>query len=79
MWFTTRWANSNRAELVVMIPNTPVEKDDIIGENYLRSSKFRASGFRWIHAGQCGLWTETGCCVLPPDIDRDSGGFLRRS
>ena len=32
-------------ELVVMIPNTPVEKDDVIAENYLRSSKFRASGF----------------------------------
>ena len=30
---------------VVMIPNTPVEEDEIIAENYLRSSKFRASGF----------------------------------
>lgn len=30
---------------VVMIPNTPTEKDDVIKENYLRSSKFRASGF----------------------------------
>lgn len=30
---------------VVMIPNTPVEKDEVIKENYLRSSKFRASGF----------------------------------
>lgn len=30
---------------VVMIPNTPVEHDDIVKENYLRSSKFRASGF----------------------------------
>ncbi|MBQ5559347.1 MAG: zinc-binding dehydrogenase [Lachnospiraceae bacterium] len=30
---------------VVMIPNTPTEKDDVIAENYLRSSKFRASGF----------------------------------
>ena len=30
---------------VVMIPNTPVEKDEYIAENYLRSSKFRASGF----------------------------------
>lgn len=30
---------------VVMIPNTPVEKDEIIAENYLRSSKFRSSGF----------------------------------
>jgi ribitol-5-phosphate 2-dehydrogenase len=27
-----------------MIPNLPVEKDDVIAENYLRSSKFRASG-----------------------------------
>lgn len=30
---------------VVMIPNTPYEKDKFIGENYLRSSKFRGSGF----------------------------------
>ena len=30
---------------VVMIPNTPVESDPVIKENYLRSSKFRASGF----------------------------------
>ena len=29
---------------VVMIPNLPAEEDDIIAENYLRSSKFRASG-----------------------------------
>ena len=32
-------------EEVVMIPNTPVEEDEFIAENYLRSSKFRASGF----------------------------------
>ncbi len=30
---------------VAMVPNTPVEKDGIVSENYLRSSKFRASGF----------------------------------
>lgn len=30
---------------VVMIPNTPIEHDDVVKENYLRSSKFRASGF----------------------------------
>ncbi|MCL2116729.1 MAG: ribitol-5-phosphate dehydrogenase [Methanobrevibacter sp.] len=30
---------------VVMIPNTPVETDEVISENYLRSSKFRGSGF----------------------------------
>lgn len=28
---------------VVMIPNIPVEKDELIAENYLRSSKFRGS------------------------------------
>ena len=28
---------------VVLIPNTPVEKDEVIRENYLRSSKFRSS------------------------------------
>lgn len=31
-------------EQVVMIPNLPEEVDDVIAENYLRSSKFRASG-----------------------------------
>lgn len=30
---------------VVMIPNTPVEEDEIVAENYLRSSKFRSSGY----------------------------------
>lgn len=30
---------------VIPIPNTPVEKDPVIAENYLRSSKFRSSGF----------------------------------
>lgn len=30
---------------VVMVPNSPTEQDDIIAENYLRSSKFRSSGF----------------------------------
>lgn len=32
-------------DMVVMIPNTPIEEDEFIAENYLRSSKFRASGF----------------------------------
>ena len=31
-------------DCVVMIPNLPTEEDDVIAENYLRSSKFRASG-----------------------------------
>ncbi|MBQ8227737.1 MAG: zinc-binding dehydrogenase [Clostridia bacterium] len=30
---------------VVPIPNTPTQQDDVIAENYLYSSRFRASGF----------------------------------
>lgn len=30
---------------VAMVPNTPMEQNQIIKDNYLRSSKFRASGF----------------------------------
>lgn len=30
---------------VVLIPNIPTEQDDIIAENYLRSSHFRSSGY----------------------------------
>ncbi len=32
-------------DTVVLIPNTPTEANDTIKENYLRSSKFRGSGF----------------------------------
>ena len=35
----------NPGDSVVMIPNTPTEDDNVIAENYLRSSKFRASGY----------------------------------
>lgn len=35
----------NPGDTVVMVPNTPIEEDAIIAENYLRSSKFRASGY----------------------------------
>ncbi|MGO0146522.1 alcohol dehydrogenase catalytic domain-containing protein [Mammaliicoccus sciuri] len=30
---------------VILVPNSPVEKDEIVGENYLASSKFRSSGY----------------------------------
>lgn len=30
---------------VVMVPNTPRESDELIAENYLRSSRFRSSGY----------------------------------
>ena len=34
-----------QGDKVLLIPNTPVAEDEFIKENYLRSSKFRASGF----------------------------------
>lgn len=34
-----------KGQRVVMIPNVPVEEDEVIGENYLRSSKFCSSGY----------------------------------
>jgi ribitol-5-phosphate 2-dehydrogenase len=43
---------------VVMLPNAPVERDEVIGENYLRSSRFCGSGFD-------GFMQEL--CVLPPE------------
>ena len=49
---------------VIMIPNTPVEKDDVIAENYLRSSKFRASGFD-------GFDTRQGCGTRSVDRQGD--------
>lgn len=35
----------SKGDIVVIIPNTPTESDDIISENYLKSSKFRSSDF----------------------------------
>ncbi|MDO4976303.1 MAG: ribitol-5-phosphate dehydrogenase [Eubacteriales bacterium] len=61
-------------ELVVMIPNTPVEKDDIIGENYLRSSKFRASGFDGFMQDNVALDRDR-IVRLPQDIDRTVAAF----
>ena len=54
---------------VIMIPNTPVEKDDVIAENYLRSSKFRASsidGFLQEYI----LMAPDRLVVLPDSVNR---------
>ena len=73
--FTTRWESSSRENWSFMIPNTPVEKDEIIGENYLRSSKFRASGFDGFMQDNVALDRETSVLRLPPDIDRTVAAF----
>ena len=57
-----------------MIPNTPVEHDEIIGENYLRSSKFRASGFDGFMQDNVALDRDR-VLRLPQDIDRSVAAF----
>ena len=63
-----------KGEKVVMIPNTPVEKDDVIKENYLRSSKFRSSsadGFM-----QSAVYMKRDRIIPIRDIDESVGSFL---
>lgn len=55
-------------QTVIMIPNTPTEHDDIIAENYLRSSKFRASGFDGFMQEYVSLQPDR-LVVLPEGID----------
>lgn len=59
---------------VVMIPNTPTEKDDIIAENYLRSSKFRASGFDGFMQEYVQMPADR-LVLLPDDIDPTVAAF----
>lgn len=61
-------------ELVVMVPNTPVEEDEIIGENYLRSSKFRASGFDGFMQEYVEI-TPDRLVRLPQNIDKTVAAF----
>ncbi len=60
---------------VVMIPNTPVEKDDVIAENYLRTSKFRASGFDGFMQDLVALSSDR-VVPLPKNIDNQVGAFI---
>lgn len=59
---------------VVMIPNTPVEEDDIIAENYLRSSRFRASGFDGFMQDLVAMRKDR-VVALPENIDPDVAAF----
>ena len=62
-------------DLVAMIPNTPEESDAIIGENYLRTSRFRASGFDGYMQSYVAMRKDR-LVALPEDIDRDVLAFL---
>lgn len=62
-------------EWVVMVPNTPVEEDDVIGENYLRSSKFRASGYDGFMQSFVEMRRDR-LVRLPEGIDRELLAFV---
>ena len=59
---------------VVMVPNDPVEADDVIAENYLRSSRFCGSGFDGFMQELCVLPRER-VLVLPDGIDLNVAAF----
>lgn len=59
---------------VVLIPNTPYEEDEIIGENYLRSSRFRASGWDGFMQ-DCISMRRDRILTLPADIDKNVAAF----
>lgn len=61
-------------DTVVMIPNTPTKTDAVIAENYLRSSKFRASGFDGFMQEHVSLEADR---VIPlgEDIDKVVAAF----
>ncbi|MDO4166324.1 MAG: ribitol-5-phosphate dehydrogenase [Eubacteriales bacterium] len=59
---------------VIMIPNTPTESDEVIAENYLRSSKFRASGFDGFMQEHVALSPDR-VVALPQGIDKVIAAF----
>ena len=59
---------------VVMLPNDPVETDEFIAENYLRTSRFCGSGFDGFMQELCAL-PRTRVMPLPEDIDLRVAAF----
>lgn len=59
---------------VVMLPNDPVEEDDYIAENYLRSSRFAGSGYDGFMQELC-LLPKRRVLELPEGIDLHVAAF----
>lgn len=59
---------------VVMIPNTPIEEDEVISENYLKSSKFRSSGYDGFT--QDYVFMDRDRVVKYENIDDDIASFI---
>ena len=63
-----------KGEKVVMIPNTPVEENTTIGENYLPSSKFRSSGYDGFT--QDYVFMKSDRIIRYENIDDDIASFI---
>ena len=61
-------------DLVVMVPNCPLEEDEYIGENYLRSSKFCGSSMDGLLQEYVEI-SPKRLVKLPADIDRNVAAF----
>lgn len=59
---------------VVMIPNTPYEEDEYVAENYLSTSRFRASGFDGFMQDNVAMRRDR-IVALPDDIDPNVAAF----
>lgn len=59
---------------VVMVPNIPTEDDEVIAENYLRSSKFRSSGYDGFMQDYVFL-NANRLVELPADMNLDVAAF----
>lgn len=59
---------------VVMVPNTPYEKDDLIGANYLPTSKFRSSASDGFMQDYISI-AHDRLVALPDDIDMRMASF----
>ncbi len=61
-------------QTVVMVPNTPFEEDPIVAENYLRSSKFRASGYDGFMQEYIAMRKDR-LVLLPEEINKNVAAF----
>ncbi|QJF24710.1 ribitol-5-phosphate dehydrogenase [Mammaliicoccus vitulinus] len=63
-----------RGTKVVMVPNTPVETNEYVAENYLKSSKFRSSGYDGFMQDYVFLDADR-LVELPQDMDMKVAAF----
>ncbi|EUJ37627.1 ribitol-5-phosphate dehydrogenase [Brochothrix campestris] len=63
-----------RGQAVIMVPNTPYEKDELIGANYLPSSKFRSSASDGFTQDYIAI-NRDRLVVLPDEIDLRMASF----